>query len=235
MMTVSTRFGRWVVIALAATIIGCNYSVNDDIAIPEGASHSGDGNTINGNVEVGADADASDSKFSTINGSIVVKDGARVSDCATVNGELDIGDRSEAGNLRAVNGDLTIGRDALIEGRVQLVNGSVSLKPGSRVNGDVGTVNGLIELRSAEVEGDLSNVNGGMRIVEGSLVEGDVTVKEEGDDRHGEPPRIVIGRDSRVTGKLVFERQVELFVHDSAKIGEVSGADVIRFSGDEPG
>ena len=234
-MTVSTQLARWTVAAVAAMVLGCNYSSNDDISIPEGASHSGDGQTVNGNVEVGADADASDSNFSTINGSIVVKDGARVSDCATVNGELDIGDGSEAGSLRAVNGDLTIGRDARIEGRVQLVNGSVSLKPGSRVSGNVGTINGLIELRSAEVAGDLSNVNGGMLIVDGSLVKGDLTVKEAGDDRHGEPPRIVIGRDSRVTGNLVFERPVELFVHESAQIGEVSGAEVNRFSGDEPG
>jgi hypothetical protein len=37
-------------------------------------------------------------------------------------------------------------------------------------------------------------------------------------------PRIVIGPRSVVEGALVFEREVELFVHASARIGEVTGA-----------
>jgi hypothetical protein len=37
-------------------------------------------------------------------------------------------------------------------------------------------------------------------------------------------PRIVVGPDSVVEGPLVFEREVDLLVHASAKIGPVTGA-----------
>jgi len=47
-------------------------------------------------------------------------------------------------------------------------------------------------------------------------------------------PRVVIGRDSEVRGELVFEREVELYVHESAKIGKVTGATVQRYSGNRP-
>jgi hypothetical protein len=37
-------------------------------------------------------------------------------------------------------------------------------------------------------------------------------------------PRIVIGPNAVVEGELRFEREVELFVHSTAKIGKVTGA-----------
>jgi hypothetical protein len=39
-------------------------------------------------------------------------------------------------------------------------------------------------------------------------------------------PRNVIGPDATVQGTLRFDREVELFVHPSAKIGPVAGAKV---------
>jgi DUF4097 and DUF4098 domain-containing protein YvlB len=232
----SSGIFRAVVIGLmAAGLAACNYTANDDIEIADGASHRGDATTINGDVDVGTNADASDSNFKTVNGRIVVRDGAQVNDCATVNGSMKVGEGAVAGDLRTVNGDLRVGRDSRVEGRIQLVNGSVELSPGAFVDGDVGTINGKIEMHSAQVDGDLSNVNGGMLITQGSEVRGDLTVREAGDDRHSQPPVIVIGPDARVLGSLVFERPVELHVHVSAEIGEVTGAEVNRFSGNEPG
>jgi hypothetical protein len=32
----------------------------------------------------------------------------------------------------------------------------------------------------------------------------------------------------------VFEREVKLFVHDSARIGRVTGATAVRYSGERP-
>lgn len=235
-MSLDTFSTRLLVAVLAAFLVtACDFSANEDIKVADGASRSDDGATINGDIRVGKDADASGSSFKTVNGDVVVEDGARVSDCATVNGTVRLGDRTQAGDLRTVNGDLRVGRDSQIDGHIQLVNGSVKLAPGSSVSGDVGTVNGLIEMRTARVDGDVVNTNGGMLITEGSEVAGDLVIKESGDDRHSEPPRIVVGPDSRIRGKLVFKRPVELFVHDSAEIGPVSGATVNRFSGSEPG
>lgn len=232
----STGILRTIVIALFAIgLSACNYTANEDIRVADGETHRGDASTINGNVDVGKNADAGDSNFRTVNGRVVVRDGAQVNDCATVNGSMRVGEGAVAGDLRTVNGDLRVGRDSRVEGRIQLVNGKVELGPGSHVKGDVGTINGKIEMRSAQVVGDLSNVNGGMLITDGSEVLGDLTVREAGDDRHSQPPRIVIGPDSRVSGSLIFERPVELYVHDSAEVGDVSGAEINRFSGSEPG
>jgi hypothetical protein len=41
---------------------------------------------------------------------------------------------------------------------------------------------------------------------------------------HMRTPRVVIGPDAKVEGTLRFDRQVELFVHPTAKIGPVVGA-----------
>lgn len=219
----------------AVFVSGCEYSANEDIDVPADAAYSGDGMTMNGDVTIGRNADASDSNFRTMNGRITIKDGARVSDCATVNGPVNVGEGAEAGDLKTVNGDLDLGRDARVKGSIKLVNGSVRLNKGSSVSGDIGTVNGRIELVTAEVGGDLSNVNGGMLVTAGSLVQGGIRIRDADGDPMGEPPRIVIGPDSEVRGKLQFERDVELFVHETAHIGPVSGATAVSFAGDEPG
>ena len=227
---------RSMVVVAAALLAACNQTINEDIEIAEGADHSGDGATMNGDVRVGRNADASGSSFRTVNGRIHIEDGARVSDCATVNGGLELGEGAETGDLDAVNGNLRLGRDATVNGHIRLVNGAIELKAGSRVSGDVDTVNGLIELIAAEVGGSLSNVNGGMRVTDGSVVHGDLLVRDAKEDpHHKKPPRIVIGRDSKVEGKLIFERPVRLFVHDSAAVGQIEGAEAVMFSGDEPG
>jgi hypothetical protein len=48
------------------------------------------------------------------------------------------------------------------------------------------------------------------------------------------PPRIIIGPNAIVDGPLVFEREVKLYVHSSARIGSVTGATAVRFSGAQP-
>lgn len=225
-----------VVILFAVTALGagCNASVNEDITVAEGARHRGSEMTINGDVEIGRNADASTSDFKTVNGSIRVGDGAKVSNCATVNGKLVFGDNTESGDLKTVNGNLRLGKNARVNGRIQLVNGSIELNKGTIVSRDVATVNGKIEMWGTEVGGDLSNVNGGMLVTEGSTVKGDLIVREASDDPHSKRPRIIIGPDSRVVGELIFERPVKLYIHETARTGPITGAEAQSFSGDEP-
>ena len=45
---------------------------------------------------------------------------------------------------------------------------------------------------------------------------------------------VTIGPRAVVEGRLVFKREVELFVSDSAKIGAVEGAKAVSFSGAQP-
>lgn len=219
----------------ALALTGCEFSANEDIEVPADTAHAGDGMTMNGNVTVGRNADASGSKFRTMNGRITIEEGARVSDCATVNGPVKVGAGAEAGDLKTVNGDLDLGRDARVNGSIRLVNGSVRLNQGSSVSGDIDTVNGKIELVTAEVGGDLTNVNGGMAVTDGSVVHGGLRVRDAEGDPKGRPPRIVIGRGSEIHGELRFDRKVELYVHETARIGPVSGASAVSFAGDEPG
>ena len=47
-------------------------------------------------------------------------------------------------------------------------------------------------------------------------------------------PRIVIGAGTVVHGPMVFEHEVELFVHTTAKTGPVTGATAQGFSGNAP-
>jgi len=42
-------------------------------------------------------------------------------------------------------------------------------------------------------------------------------------------PRIVVGPNAVVDGDLVFEREVTLYVHASARIGKVTGATPVAF------
>ena len=49
-----------------------------------------------------------------------------------------------------------------------------------------------------------------------------------------EPTRVVIGASASVDGEIRIEHATELWVHDNARIGRVSGAEVKRFSGERP-
>ena len=69
----------------------------------------------------------------------------------------------------------------------------------------------------------------------GSVVRGDLVVKDSTPSETGNPPRIVIGPKSQILGELRFERDVRLYVHESARIGRVTGAEPVRYSGAAPG
>ena len=47
-------------------------------------------------------------------------------------------------------------------------------------------------------------------------------------------PRVVIGPNAVVDGPLVFEREVKLYVHGSARTGKITGATAIRFDTPTP-
>lgn len=181
--------------------------------------------------------------LASVNGGISVRDGATVRKAETVNGGISIGKGAHVGSAETVNGGITVGEDATV-GTLEAVNGGISLARGVRVERDASTVNGGIRgLEGVQIGGDVETVNGGLSfegaIITGRLtttqgditllatqVRGGVLVEKPGFmGRSGRRfPRIVIGPDSVVEGTLVFEHDVELFVHASAKIGTVTGA-----------
>jgi len=189
---------------------------------------------VNGSIRVEAGQSARD--LSTVNGSIRVGESARIVDASTVNGSIEIEAGTSMRSAGTVNGRVSLGARVQVERDVETVNGGVNLREGAVVNGKVATVNGTIRLETARVGGGIETVSGDIEIGAGSRVEGGIVVEKISGWQLNAPrtPRVVIGPRAVVEGTLDFRREVELFVSDSAQIGEVKGATAVRFAGDKP-
>lgn len=215
-------------------------SVNKSIKVEAGGESSG-ATSVNGSVTVGENAVVS-GDVTTVNGAVRVDAGARVEDASTVNGAVRIGDSVQADDLSTVNGSIKVGESARIAGEIEAVNGRITVEKGTTVADDVSNVNGQIDLAGTEVGGNVSTVSGDINIVEGSVIDGDVIVEKPGNWIFGKSkqrkPRVVIGPGSTVKGVIELEREVELFISETASVGGVKGVmsmdDAVRFSGDHP-
>lgn len=193
----------------------------------------GELSTVNGGVDVETGATVRD--IDTVNGGIRIRAGAKVGDAETVNGGIRLDADVAAGRIETVNGGVRLGARNTAE-RVGTVNGGVFVDRGSRIARGIETVNGAIGIVATEVGGDISTVNGDITIGVDSHVRGGIRVKKPnaswnptGAGRR--PPRIVIASGAKVDGALTFEREVKLYVHDTATVGTVEGATVVRYSG----
>lgn len=171
------------------------------------------------NASIHARAGEAYDSLDTVNGDITIDGGVVVHSADTVNGAIRIGDQAEVDQAETVNGEIEVGQAVRL--------------------GSAETVNGEIHLSAVQVSGDLNAVNGDISVLDGSVVAGRILVeKPSGGWFNGNSnrrvPKIVIGAHSEVRGELRFEREVELFVHDSARIGAVVGAEPKRFSGNAP-
>jgi DUF4097 and DUF4098 domain-containing protein YvlB len=215
-------------------------SVNKSIKI--GAGEEADGaSSVNGSISVGADAVVT-GNLKTVNGTIRVDAGATIEKASTVNGGLRISENVRAEGLTTVNGSVKVGAGATVDGEVAAVNGRITLERGASVSDNVGNVNGQIDLSGATVGGDIETVNGDIELADQSVVRGDILVEKPsgwswGKDKKRKP-RVIIGPGSRVEGKIIAEREIELHISDSAEVGGVSGEmsmdDAQRFSGERP-
>jgi DUF4097 and DUF4098 domain-containing protein YvlB len=170
----------------------------------------------------------------TVNGGIQLEDKARLDDASTVNGGIESGDDIQAHALETVNGGIHLGKRVQVTS-VEAVNGSIFIDRGSRVSEGVSNVNGGIGVVGTEVGGNIETVSGDITVGADSHVKGGVRVeKPHGFSMHWgnkhRPPRIVIGPNAVVDGPLVFEREVVLYVHSSARIGKVTGATAQPYS-----
>ena len=188
---------------------------------------------VNGSITAGAGQFYGD--LSTVNGGIDLQRGAQVEDVETVNGGIEAGDEVVARSVSTVNGGIRFGQRAQVDGDVETVNGGIFFDRGSNVRRGVSTVNGGIGLVDTDLGGGIETVNGDITVGVGSHVKGGIRVEKPTGNwglRMGKPkvPRIVIGPNAVVEGNLVFEREVTLHVHQSARIGNVSGATAQRYS-----
>ena len=181
---------------------------------------------VNGSIT--AEAGHSYEDLSTVNGGISIEKGVHAGEVSTVNGGISLDDAVQVKSLDTVNGGIHAGENCTIEKDASTVNGGIRITFHSHVGGDVATVNGGITVQQTEVGGKVHTVNGDITIGAQSIVHGGILV----DKPHGfgihwgkeSKPRIVIGPNAVVEGELRFDREVELFVHPTAKIGKVIGA-----------
>lgn len=215
-------------------------TINKSIKIAAG-EESGGATSVNGSITVGADAVVSGG-VKTVNGKIRVDDGATIRKASTVNGSVVLGDSVKSRSLTTVNGTIRLGRDCEVDGHIEAVNGRISMEQGSSVADDIENVNGDFEIAGSVVAGDLTTVNGDVDLSDGAVLKGNLKVEKPSSWGWGNStkrkPRIVIGPGSRVEGVIDLEREVDLYISESAEVGGVEGAmtlaEAVRFSGKKP-
>lgn len=226
---------------LALAMIGPAHamSINKSVNIPDG-SEAGGQSSVNGSISIGKDATITGS-VNTVNGTIRIGDNARLKDAETVNGSIRVGSGVTAGDIGSVNGSIRLAENVTVDGEVSVVNGKISLDKGTTVADDVSNVNGEITVAGAEVGGDLTTVNGDVSLRDSATLRGSLIVKKPGGwgwNRNKREPKIIIGPGSKVLGNIELEREVELFISESAEVGGVAGEmsmdDAVRFSGARP-
>lgn len=224
MMRMPSRLpGLAALLALAAALNAC------------GPGSGGAASRVNGSIHIAAGTPAG--AVATVNGSIVADDNAVLTTARTVNGGITIGRHASAESLTTVNGPIVLRTGAQVAGGVTVVNGAIKLADGAKVSGTVTNVSGAITLNSAKVSGGITTVDGDVSVLGQSHVEGGIAVKKPSGiffQVSDAVPRIVIGPGAVVDGTLHFDRQVTLYVSDQAKIGPVSGATPVTFSGATP-
>lgn len=219
----------WLPVAWTALLlIGCN-GVNQHLKVEDGESVDGGLNNVNGSISVGEQCEVG-GDLSNVNGSIRVGAGSRVGGINNVNGRIMLANEVTVdGDVGTTNGRIEVGSNARVNGELRTTNGRIEVGRGTQVDGPVSTVNGRLRIVGAEVAA-VSNNNGDMALLDGTRVKGDVRVRKSRGLNLGEPPEVLIGRDVVVEGKLHFEREVNLRIHESATVGEISGAEPEYFS-----
>ena len=227
-------------LALLLSVPAFGASVNKSIKVAPGAESTGE-SSVNGSITVGDGATVTGG-LNTVNGKIRIGDDAAVENVHTVNGSLSIGSGTAAGSLETVNGSISLGENSTASGSIEAVNGRIKLEMGSEVSESISNVNGDISLEGSEVGGDLSTVNGDVELSDGAVLRGDLVIEKPGmwswGSKSSRVPQIVIGPGSTVGGVIRVEREVKLYISESAEVGGVEGEmsmdDAIRFSGKRP-
>jgi DUF4097 and DUF4098 domain-containing protein YvlB len=227
---------RQLILVLAAGLfVAACGPFSEGFVLEDGSVLNNGISAVNGAVEIGRDCRVN-GEISSVNGGISIEGGSTVGGIENVNGRVRLTeDVTVDGDIENVNGQITLGPGTRIEGDVETVNGSIKADERTVIGGRVVSVNGAISLSGVQVAGVQSH-NGSIQLDAGTEVNGPLTMKRSTgfNLEIGKPPKVVIGADVRVDGPLTFEREVQLYVHESATIGEVTGAEAVGFSGDEP-
>jgi len=211
--------------------------MNKSIKVPDGSETDGH-STINGSISVGSDSTVTGS-LETVNGTIRIEENSRVRDAETVNGSVRIDSGVSVEDVSSVNDSVRLAENVTVDGEISVVNGKIDLGRGTSIRQSVSNVNGEMKIVGAEIGGDLSTVNGDVTLSDDAIVRGDLIVEKPGGwNNNSRPPKVVIGPGTRVEGMIRLEREVKLYISDTAVFGGVTGKmsldDAVRFSGKRP-
>lgn len=230
------------VLALLAIMVAvpAAASINKSIRIDPGDTADG-ASSVNGSITVG-DSAVVTGDVDTVNGTIRIGDNAQIRRAGTVNGGLRVGANVTSEGLETVNGAIRVDGATSVDGSVEAVNGSIELGKSTRVANNVANVNGAIELVGAEVGGNVETVNGDVELSDGAILRGNLVIEKPGgwgwNNKKNKKPRIIVGPGSVIEGEIQLEREVQLYISESARVGGVTGAmsmdDAERFAGDRP-
>ena len=203
-------------------------------AAQSAVADEGDISKVNESVHIDNDAHTGD--VSSVNGSIHIGAGAVVKYVHAVNGSVNLESRVSADKVNTVNGAIHMGDGVLVHGPVHSTNGGVHVGDNSDITGDVTNTNGAIHIGAAHVGGSIDTHSGGIDLGPNAHVDGNIKVEQDDSWHFGfyKPPEVIIRPGTVVKGTLHFEREVRLYVSDHATIGAVTGAEIHKFSGDNP-
>jgi len=219
--------------SLAATISKSNGA----IVLTDQQSGEPDLKTVNGRIEIGDGIHVGNVR--TTNGSISIGEEVSAKQVRSVNGSIEIDEDSSVEDVRTTNGSMRL-TQAKVEGDLQTTNGSIRASDKTKVEGSVLTTNGGVYLDESSVGKDIRFTNG-KTVLDESTVGGDIIINEA----HGhnwslfnwgknKKPVVIIGRNSVVKGDIIAKQDIELYIHESAKVGNIEGAEAEYFKGDHP-
>jgi DUF4097 and DUF4098 domain-containing protein YvlB len=213
----------------------------------DGSEYPSDLHTVNGGIFV--DSGQKARQVSAVNGGIHVGSDATVGEVTTVNGGVTLGTGVTAESLHTVNGSISIGQGTHVKGEVRTVNGGLNIADGVDIAGDLSNLNGRMRLLGVHIGGAVQTRDGDIYVGPGSRIDGGLRVSAfnfehgadnwfirlifgnySGPDQH--VPTIIIAPGAVVSGTLHFEREVNLYVSNRAKIGPVEGTTPSPYSGD---
>ena len=227
--------GLLIVLALGlCSCTGADFKGKSSASSDSSDHADGDTTRVMGSIDIGAGQHAGD--VSTVNGAIHIGANAVVGRVETVNGPITVEQHVTASAVETVNGGVRIKEGSNISGGVQTINGPLNIAGGAEIKGELTNINGAIVVAAAHIGGQVSTVTGDIQIGPNAHVDGGIHVERNNSwfQSGSSFPRIVIGPGSVVKGALKFDRKVLLYVSDRATIGNVEGATVNKFAGDEP-
>lgn len=240
-MKLTTTIFQFFVIAAIASLTISQASSANTISKPNGSliydeqqGRAPDLKTSNGRILVESGLRVGDVK--STNGRITLEKETTAQHVATTNGRIHIKSESVVDSVHTTNGRIEIDASK-VKGNVKATNGSIRIEDGSHVRGKVVSANGSIQLGDSTVDENLEISHGNVTLID-SAIEGDLIIHPKkrgwGFNWKNKKPEIIIGPESVVMGTIIAKQDIELYVHESAKVGKITGAEPRIYSGNKP-